>query len=226
MKHFIILATALSFSSSAALAEENVLVMQKPQKVIYEDSSEYNRMDKDYMFTVQPSGVNPTGAIGPALTVAKYLDRNSMIGMEVTDGSVLTFSFLSRYDINASSVGVYYKKFVGNSFYYRGGLDYRRADYKYEYDDIWGNPNDDVESTFIANSLAASIVIGNQWQWKGFTLGCDWIGYTQPFASNIEKEVEKGNFDDSDRRRKKDDIDFLTKRGVAQGLRLYLGASF
>lgn len=73
------------------------------------------------------------------------------------------------------------KWFFGNSFYGVGGVGYRQVtmrDTRSQYDN----------NTYLAKShliyqntaITAEGGIGNQWQFSGFTLGCDWVGLSIP----------------------------------------------
>lgn len=218
--------TSFLLLSQIALAttSENVIVIERP-KAVYQDSSEYNRMNKQYLLSLQAFGINPTGMAGGGLTAGMYLDRNSILFAEVTNNANQSTFFGSDYNIKGTSVGVHYKRFVGNSFYVRAGADYRTVDYKYKYSSFVSS-NFDSESSFIGESLAASLVIGNQWQWENFTLGCDWIGVTAPFSSKIKEDRFGGATDSYDRSRQERDKKHFVTDTIAQGLRLYLGASF
>ena len=217
-----LLAAQLTF---AAAAEENLSIIAKP-KAIYEDSSEYNRMNKSYQISAQLFGANPTATTGGGLSVGYFLDRNSMIMADVTSGRTGDNNlFLDNYDVTGTSFGLHYKRFFGNSFYARVGLDQRHIDYKYNYDGIFVSDYDS-SMKFTADSLGASIVIGNQWQWENFTMGCDWIGATQPLTHTIKNEELGGNIDQIDRNRLEKDKKTLVTDLTGQGLRFYLGASF
>jgi len=212
---------SLLFASQVVLAEtiENVMIIEKPKTAIYQDSSAYHRMNKNYQVAWQPLGVNPAGTPGSALSAGFFIDRQSMILAEVSQSSI-TYSFLGTREIESTTAGIHYKRFLGNSFYVRGGVDYRKVDFKDVSDySIWTSSTNSTMS-FTGESLAASLVIGNQWQWDTFTLGCDWIGVTAPFTSQVRNEKYEGNPDlDGHKSR-------YVKSTVAQGLRLYLGASF
>jgi hypothetical protein len=206
---------------------ENVVIYKKTVGVA-EDSSEHNRMGKNHLITAQLFGVNPNGLPGGGLSYGFFLDRSSMIIAEATGskyGSDTVAFNGGGYDIDGSSVGVHYKKFFGNSFYVKAGMDQRHINLKYSYIGFL-SPNFNTAYGFKSDSTAASLVIGNQWQWNSFTLGCDWIGMSVPIVESTSKEFQSGNFDSIDKRNLEDDKRRFTKNGIGQGLRFYLGASF
>lgn len=210
--------------TSAQAADEQIEVISLPKKqYIYEDSSEYNRIDKKYNFGVEVLGINSLGLLGSGAHVGYFINRNSMI---ILDASSTSFnsSLFSEYQYTGYTFGAHYKQFVGNSFYFRAGVDQRNIEMKvkskYLLTDDYSYRNFEVEST------AASFVIGNQWQWSNFTLGCDWYGLTVPFRSSSKSEYLSANADDYDRKRIKDDENEFTKGTKVQGIRFYLGASF
>lgn len=205
-------------------SEEQVEIVSMPKKqYIYEDSSEYNRIDKKYNFGVEILGINSLGLLGTGAQVGYFIDRNSLVMLDVTSSSLNT-SYWNEYLYTGYTAGAHYKHFYGNSFYFRAGIDQRNIEMKvksrYILTDDYINRNFEVEST------AASIVIGNQWQWSNFTLGCDWYGLSVPLRSSVKSEYLSANADDYDRKRIKEDEDQFSKNSRTQGLRFYLGASF
>lgn len=107
----------------------------------------------------------------------------------------------------------------------RSGIDQRHVDYSYQYKSIIDSTYN-TSSSFEADSTAAAFVIGNQWQWGSFTLGCDWFGLSVPFVANYGKEKFSTNADELDRSRHEREKNRFGKKVVVQGVRFYLGASF
>jgi hypothetical protein len=67
--------------------------------------------------------------------------------------------------------------------------------------------------------------VGNQWQWDGFTMGCDWVGY---FLS-LSTSASYGSGSDLDAADKKSEEDSLISRLGGSSLhlaRFYIGWSF
>lgn len=212
-----LLTSTLSFA-------DNVQVVDAP-KTVFRDSSEFNRMNKNFSLTYMAFGVGPSRSGSIGVTLGVFLDRNSQIDLELISGRPAYTNWFSwsEYEIKTSSAGLHFKHFVGNSFYFRVGADYRKVDYRYTYRDILTN-NILSENKFEGDSVTATIVIGNQWQWETFTLGCDWFGYALPVTSTIKSESISGSKPDT--RYQKEDQDWLLKNNTAIALRFYLGASF
>jgi hypothetical protein len=226
MKNIIALILSIPLFSLAAQTES--VVIYKKTVGVAEDSSEHNRMGKNHQVALQLFGANPNGVPGGGLTYGYFLDRSSMIIAEVTGSDYKTnqdSSFGGKYDVEGSTIGVHYKKFFGNSFYVKAGVDQRHVDLKYSYTSSLSS-NFNTAYGFKSDSTAASLVIGNQWQWKNFTLGCDWIGMTVPFIESTSGEFLSANADSIDVRGLKEDKRRLSENGIGQGLRFYLGASF
>ncbi|MNT16573.1 hypothetical protein D3C72_1516840 [compost metagenome] len=121
-----------------------------------------------------------------------------------------------------TTVGAYVKKFVSNSFYAKGGAEYTKV--KYDNDYLWNFSGNSDAYGFEANVLSAGLVIGNQWQWENFTLGCDWIGLTLPVSHEVTSE-----YSDSyalAKKYNKEDQETLLENASATVLRFYVGASF
>lgn len=81
--------------------------------------------------------------------------------------------------------GIFYKHYEGNSFYVAGGLTYLNP-YEEQDWDIF-----DLNDLDKFTSIGADNRIGNQWHWKNFTLGCDWIGIGKRFV----KFTKEDNYD-------------------------------
>ena len=125
--------------------------------------------------------------------------------------------------LKTNSVGIHAKKFMSNSFYINGGIDYTTM--KYDNDYIFTTSSIKDAYGFEANMISASFVIGNQWQWDTFTLGCDWVGMTLPISHNVTSEYADTSYSTA-KRYNKEDQDTLLVNGSPQLLRFYVGATF
>ncbi len=209
-------------SASAARKSSKQLVTVIPREVVYEGSSEYNRMDKSIMLTGQVAGaaVAPVPSFGANFGV--FLDRSTILQVEGTMGS----TNLSFADVDAYTGGANLKFFTGNSFYFKGGATYRHVSvYNFACSTCEANYKSDLGSV---DSVAIEAAIGNQWQWSHFTVGCDWVGLMLPIST---AQVENNYKDDPKLSAEaKEDIDRGWKLiGAANSislLRLYIGASF
>jgi len=224
---FFILSSLLVLSRLYA-ADENVTVVKpiepKPNEVV-EDSSEHHRIGKKVNLNAQLVGVGPNAAAPSAgITGGYFLNRNQLIQLEVLGNDNSNTGI--DYKVKTQSVGVHFKSFVGNSFYYKIGLDERFVDYNYSSTNSSDHTNDIIRK-FKGQSLAASVAIGNQWQWDNFTLGCDWFGYVFPLAySTSDEQFTAPSSMDFERSYLQQDKELYTSKSVAQGLRFYLGVSF
>lgn len=158
---------------------------------------------------------------GAGLNLGLYLDPKSLVQLELTstnsDAPMFIFFNSGNYDIKAYSAGVHYKQFVGNSFYFNAGLDYRKIDYKYE---SYNNSNTE---TFIGESSGISAAIGNQWVFNRFTIGCDWVGFFTPLSYNIYNKTYSGSYTEKD---VDSDAKNYVKRTQIMITRVYLGLVF
>lgn len=219
LKHIITgLVLLLNF---AAQAEEAPVLIKKASTEVVENSSEHNRMGKKWTAQWQLFGAGANGTSQSALIGGYYLDRNSLVQLEAGGGGMTSSGIFmnSRFELSGTSYGIHYKRFLANSFYFKTGVDYRSVSYSYNYSYT------NALEAFEGNSFALSLVIGNQWQWDNFTLGCDWIGFSAPFASETTSVTYAGNdsfYRDEIERAKQDYL----KNGFAQGLRFYIGYAF
>lgn len=212
---------------SAYAQNENLVIVPRTETIL-EDSSTHNRMGKNFTLTAQLLGTSG-GLSTNGLAFGKYLNRSSLLVLEVLSGtdrsrynSSIFTDTSSTYDINGGIVGLYLKNFEGNSFYYKIGAESRRVSYDYRY---VSSATSSFQRKFEGTSFSAAVVIGNQWQWKSFTLGCDWVGLSLPLSHNIFNEYLSDNTSYEKTRMAEVEDHYI--RGVAvQGLHFYLGASF
>jgi hypothetical protein len=227
----VLVTSVTSFAS-----DEDVVIIKRDSREIFADSSEANRINKKIDLHVTLLGVSSNFANASGLTLGYWLDRNSQVLAEVRGGKggytrhrYESYNSVSREfstDTTINQVGVHYKRFTGNSFYFRTGVDYSQVDYKY---DLRSSLYDDnmFMSRFKGTSFVGSFVIGNQWQWDNFTLGCDWIGYAVPVMYSISDEVKPTLTDSSyEIREYENDQKRYVSDNSAVLLRFYLGASF
>lgn len=217
---------SLSFLSISQAFAENVRVVDPlTEEAVFRDSSAFNRMNKSYSINYIATGFGPLLSGNTGLNLGFFIDRNSKIDLEFTSGRSQNFSyFASDSQVKTNSYGVHYKRFNGNSFYYRAGVDYRYVDYSYTYRNFLNNTTIIEKNDFKGSALTATFVIGNQWQWENFTLGCDWVGIALPFTSQIDSESTTGTNPNPTALRDEEDV-FL-KKSAGLLLRFYLGVSF
>jgi len=199
------------------------------------NSSSSNRLDKNFTLLASPVGVGPSSNIESGMIAGVFLNPKTILQLEVGDGNTSTKSgFLvfgsGQIKNHTSSTSLAVKYFTGNSFYVKGGVDNRRITYSETYKSSWtlfGTPYED-SFDFSAESWSGSIVIGNQWQWENFTMGCDWFGAAFPFSSKVNSESYATNSSSTDGVKR--DLETEQKRRLKdvayQGIKFYLGASF
>lgn len=228
---------ASTFVLGAFAAKEDVVVVKRSTRELYEDSSEANRLNKEWSLTYSLLGLSPNFSPSPGFSLGYHLDRNQQVIAEIRSGkgtftrqrwessNGVTQEFKTDAQIN--QIGVHYKRFTGNSFYFRTGLDYGTVDYKFDLSSSFFT-DDRAASSFSSKALIGSFVIGNQWQWENFTLGCDWVGIAAPITYQISSRVpETGStFDESAKRDFEDDKKAYVSSSSPVLLRFYLGASF
>lgn len=214
--------------SSTAVAD--VEIEKEPTLLVYKNPSQVNRQEKNYVLAAQLLGAGSAGVLQMGVIAGVHLDSNNIIQFEASGGSLKNSAFITNPSIgdgvrtvDGYSAGVHFKHFTGNSFYFKTGVDYRHV--KYRYEGNWPfSSNDDYN--FEGDGFVGTFVIGNQWQWSNFTLGCDWVGITVPLSHNIQnKSIESGSstYAQNDMNDRQDQ--YLNKIQI-QGLRLYLGATF
>lgn len=221
----------LSLKSFAQKAEEVDYEVVPSKQIIFENSSTYHRINQKY----EIGALFPAMGPGPFMTTGLYgnyrIDRNSSLIFEAAVGN-RPFNYIwmsnSTYDVEQKSFGLYYKRFIGNTFYWRLGTDYRTVSYSHKYHSEFSTTLDN-NSDFKGYAVMGTFQIGNQWQWENVTLGCDWVGYSLPLSTKVSEEnISAGNPADLENERKnlKENQDILLKKSDPTALRLYLGWAF
>jgi|GEM_PF-1644266 len=223
-----------SFKSTGADSGSNedkgYVVIKRSQREVYEDSSEHNRIGKKFGITRQLFGFGPTSAPTQGFEFSYFLDRNSHITIATTDSRWTYSQSASNYDqdeFDHRSLGVHWKHFSGNSFYYKLGIDQRWS--RFSTSNVRYFNNTGTVANFAkgsGESTVASIGIGNQWQWEYFTLGCDWIGWSQPIRQTVSNLTINDPSDEYQVRAGNDLSELYFRRGIPHLLRFHLGATF
>lgn len=227
----LVLATSFSIVSFAA-TEDDVVVVKRSAKEIYEDSSEANRIGKKFDIHYTLLGLSANYAPSQGIGVGYYIERNKQILVELRKGkgAYTRYSYESYNGVykewspeaQITQIGAHFKHYVGNSFYYRVGGDYSTVDYKY---DLSGSHfSDTTSSYFKGTAIVGSFVIGNQWQWENFTLGCDWIGLAAPLTYSITGVTTPATLSEKSDLENDQRLYVSGSSGIL--LRFYLGASF
>lgn len=188
---------------SANASDSDVVIIPKNQsRENYEDSSEYARMGKKFS-VLHDSALNRTAGGGIAL--GYLINSQSQILLEAhrlsLRGNLLDWFSGSVDSLEGTSVGTHYKHFFGNSFFVRGGAEYRTLSFDRQYNgSIFSAGTSSEKSSFAGNSLAAIVGIGNTWQWNYLTLGFDWYRMDLPVTSQVTRESiianDKTNMED------------------------------
>ena len=203
---------------SASSEEPEIVKTPKRDSFVYEDSSEFYRMHQKYQITYQAFGLTVSPVSAKGLNAGFFIDRNSLVQFEGSTGKTSWFF----YDIEAATLGLHYKHFLGNSFYINAGADYRKVRISNpHFFDLFASNKDLGE----AESIAASFAIGNQWQWQNFTLGCDWIGLMVPVVT-LSTHYDSTGLNATDKNDLDKAWDDVARAGSAMLLRFYFGFSF
>jgi hypothetical protein len=178
-----------------------------------------DRVGKNWTIAGQLIGMTSKVGSESGVIAGVFLNPDSMLLVEVysADENGFWHNLDSDVKVKSQSVAVMYKTFLGNSFYVKMGAVGRSIDYSnYEV------PQDEK---FKGTSIAGSVGIGNQWHIKNFTLGADWISFTQPLSTNITSEQVYDNTTYAQNSMDDAQNTYL-KNSYFQFARFYVGASF
>lgn len=205
------------------LLEEPSKKMKRKKKMMGDDGKKMvklsvdNRIGKKAFAAIELAGFTPN--LGFGLRGGYFISPDSIIGLSYLNGSFDT----KTQSYNKSLFEVTYKRFFTNSLYLDAGFGYQKwtVDYK-----VTDNSNSATEnaSTATLTNFGLVLHVGNQWQWRAFTVGCDWAGYFQPLTST-EKFASSGNNNTIDQDKEERAIKNNTS-STYHLVRLYAGYAF
>jgi hypothetical protein len=199
-----------------------------PRYYYQPDTSADNRQGKTFAVTAQLLGSTVAPTAGYGLSLAYHFTGNDLMQIEATSG-IYNYNessvFLEplRFKLSATTIGTNYKRFFGNSFYGKFGADYRKLTLS---DVSVGKVKYLPSELGNAESIAASVAIGNQWQFDYFTIGCDWFGIMAPISTIGTKSNVTGISNANDRAEIEDSWNKIATVTTYQVLRFYMGATF
>jgi hypothetical protein len=230
---FMVLNLVLFLPTLSAQSEE-----QPKPAVEDNDSSRAKRVGKQYHVLAELLGLATPLTGGSGIIGGKYLDSNSIIELSLAvsnpgrknqsniDGDDGRSTFYQYYYTGHSHVlAARYKSFVGNSFYWYGGLAERTTKASFHIEDKLTLVTTEI-SNVDAQDIGANFGIGNAWQWDNFQIGCDWIGIYVPLVRIRHKVKDFNPSPTNDIEDEEDRFATYTKGGNIQALRFYLGAAF
>lgn len=228
-------AFAQSTQTATELTEVDSMVsMPSPEKKKKSRvSSAENREKLNFGFAGQLIGLDShIFGMSTALQGYYFMTPSSVLQIDVFSNGYSDDdnAFLESDNYKASGAAVSLKRFLGNSFYLSAGLRHeniRLYNRERTYPLFSSNYN---EYSWEAKGSRSSVIVhmGNQWQWKNFTLGADWIGVGLPFANTAKYEIsslvneslESAERDYNNRHKK------YFSGTYAYAVRFYLGFSF
>lgn len=214
MKVLIVSVALLTFLMSNIAVAQSDEAAATPARV----NSQSNRAGKTAYVAYDVIGLTLMPVSGAR--VGYFIDQDFIAEAGFSTGS----ASIGDYKADKSIVEIKAKKFFGNSFYVDGGLGYESWNVSY--------PVSINDTSFETRKLKGTVQntglefhVGNQWQWGGFTLGCDWVGY---FLSLSTSTSFKGDSSVSAEKKKEEEKDVEKKFAGSSPhvTRLYLGWAF
>lgn len=143
-------------------------------------TSQVERQNKQFELSIQTGGGDYR--MSPYQIAGMYfLNSDNLLGIKV--------GVDRAGEERQTNAALQYKHYFSNSFYAAGEIFYLNS--REDITGFWGdvfNLQDYAEYS----SLGAHIRIGNQWTWKHFTLGCDWVGIGRRFGT-FKKDTDDLN---------------------------------
>ncbi len=183
--------------NSGSPDETNEIVRKKPRHDPVSLTSEKNRLNKDVSVVAGLGFRTPFAMSDRGLTASSFLSESSLLSVYYSrlEGSEVGVSIRSATtELSGNAVGASYKIFLSNSFYIDSGIEYLRVkgslvrDYAF----VGDEPGID-EPLGSYQNYSAFAQVGNQWQWRYFTLGVGWLGVYLPLSVSKDfKDIPLG----------------------------------
>lgn len=184
---------------------------------IRQNSSEFHRLDKRFQVTGEigfPSFPFPAAGVSGAI----FLNRNSLLDVDYVRANDTWLG----YKAEVVMTGVHFQQFLTNSFYIKGGVDYRMIRLYDYWDILFGGTTTGEFARH--DSIGPSFAVGNQWQSEHFVIGCDWGGVYIP-AAILKNEYHSDRLSSSDRTDADDAWDRASGASI-MAVRLHIGVSW
>lgn len=179
--------------------------------------SEANRGGKTGYVALEPIGLTLLPVSG--LRGGYFISPDLTAELSYASGG----ASLGDFEAKKTLIEIKAKYFIGNSFYVDGGIAQESWKVDYPVSDAAGGTSSTLSGS--VNNMGMVFHIGNQWQWSGFTLGCDWAGYFLSLSSKSSFS-SSSTADPADKEKEEDDVEATMGTGSAHVTRLYLGWSF
>jgi hypothetical protein len=213
----LLIVSLMMVSANVALAEVSETPTQTRAQV-RERSSEHYRMDKNFEMTFSPMSFGGFSLTNTGLNAGVFINRNSQVLVSYSwSQSERTCVGFENCDIKDNFWGLAYKRFVGNSFYMQAGASHHTI----QYDE--SNSSNDVMFGYDATITTADFAVGNQWNFDGFTIGCDWVSFGLPVSSSFSNSYYNSPYTEDDVTNRQDE---WKKNGRMIFAKLYLGGTF
>lgn len=173
-----------------------------------------NRSDARMMVT---TGVGVNRSFAEA---GVYVNKDDLIGLQYSN-------YENGLEGETKVLALGYTLFNGNSFYWWNGIGYRQVEIRSPRG--FGFLTPERRATFQEGSysdISWDSGIGNRWQWKSFTLGCEWLGFYMrgtKIAHKLDDESD-ANAAAVEKQRQMDEED--PGRGNFRFLTIHAGVSF
>lgn len=220
-------ASAFFVLGATAQAKDKVKVKKKGNEAAAEPAehasgaatSEDNRHHKVAALFIEPIGFTFTPVKG--IRGEFFLGADNMLDASyVVSGKVGFFD----WGYEKTVIDVKFKHFLTNTFYVDGGLGIEQ--YKVTYDvKQTGSLTTYKTLSGTASNFGGEVHVGNQWQWEGFSLGCDWAGYFFALSKSFSAGSADG-VDATDKASQESMLKGIVNAGSAHLVRLYAGWAF
>jgi hypothetical protein len=147
---------------------------------------------------------------------------NPDIAAEVSYGSSTTT--VGDFQSKKSIIEAKANYFFGVTLYTDGGITYENFDVKYSVYKVGQSLERQSLGANVSN-VGINAHIGNQWQWPGFTIGCDWIGYFASLSTS-SKFNSAADLDLSDKDKQEKAVKTAMGGSSLHLARLYMGWAF
>ncbi|MBP9707339.1 MAG: hypothetical protein KBD78_06810 [Oligoflexales bacterium] len=180
-----------------------------------------NRQNKQALVAAEVIGLTMFPVSG--IRAGYFVDSNLIAEIGFASGSA---TINDDWKINKTVIEAKARYFFGNSFYVSGGLG--TESFAVDYPVVTQLDEAGlVSKQFSAdvNSFGINTHIGNQWQWEGFMIGVDWLGYYLPLSKSSSFKADSDVSAEA-KKIEEDDIKSTYESASLHLTRFYMGWAF
>jgi hypothetical protein len=186
---------------------------------------------KHLAYTLQFQPIVPffaevSAGVASGVSIGQFVDPNTIVHLRYQAGESCFFEDRCAFVERATTISGQF--FVGNSFFLEGGASMHRDTYHpvdNDYD-LFDSDARKYHFTYEVETWGPVFALGNQWQFRSFTIGARWFGLYQPLFTRTSRIQEDSPEKYQKSRDEKDELKKVENQAHTYLAMMSLGWSF